>query len=119
MISACIKVCLMSCCLVPATREVIAHQVPEVEVTIHVRDPELLVVDGTAGSGNGQEEMEPIGVGSGILVECSAGFLKEEDKVLCLGCVLRVLPVNVEAVETKVCNEFDSGASEGCAALGG
>lgn len=59
--------------------------------------------------------MLPAGVLLGILIEGATGLGEEEDKVFCLGRVLRVFPIDVEAVEAEVGEELDCGAGEGLA----
>lgn len=42
-----------------------------------------------------------------------SGFLQEEYKVLCLGGILWVFPVDIDAVEAEVSEELDGCAGKG------
>lgn len=120
---AMIQVRLVAGLGVPAASVVVGHEVDEVEVRLHLLEAQLLVVGGTRGCGNGQQEGrtgevlrgEAVGVG----VELGARRLQERNPVLRLGVVGWVLPVDVEAIEAKVLDELDGGGGEVGTAGGG
>lgn len=63
---------------------------------------------------NSQEQFLARGILDTVGVQCTATLLKEEDEVVGFSGILRVFPVDVDAVETQVFHELDSRTSKLC-----
>ena len=64
---------------VPAAGIVVRHQVPEIQVPIHGREVEAVVVLRAGGRGDGEQVVRPWGVLGRVAVERVAGCFQEED----------------------------------------
>ncbi len=106
-----VQVRLVARVRVPGTREIIGHQVPEVEGRVHLSYMELAVVVLAAGGSDGEEEAVP-GPPLGVGVEGCAELAEEVDVPGGLGVVLGVLVVDVEPVEAVVLEELEAAPDE-------
>jgi hypothetical protein len=107
--------------LVPAAGIVVCHEIDEVDDFGDAAEGEVLVVGLACGSGDAQLEVWPLahrGKRIGVCVHGGADFLQEEDVLLALLGVLRVFPVDVDAVEAHVLDQLDAAVGEGFASLG-
>jgi len=94
--------------------------VPCVNVLVHGPEVHDGVVLRTCRRGNGDLEVVSGGMLRGVVVEGLATGLEEEHKVLRLGRVGRVFPVNVETIKAPVLDELDGRRCEALASsLGG
>lgn len=90
-----------------------------IEVAIHHCEVHGVVIARPGGAGDREQETVGQSVGPGVVVEGAADGGKEEDHVGGLGGGGGILPVDVEAIETEVCEEGDAAGSESGAAGGG
>ena len=99
----------MACHRIPRAGVVVGHEIPEIEDRVHACDVELLVVCGTGGCGDCEEEVrfDFQFEGGGVFVEGGADGLEEEDGVGGFGGIFGVFPVDIETVEAEVFEEFD------------
>lgn len=68
---------------VPAAGVVVRHQVPEVQVPVHGREVQAVVVLGSRGRRHREQVVRPWGVLGCVAVERVAGCFQEEDEVSC------------------------------------
>lgn len=90
-----------------------------IEIPIHHCEVHGIVIARPGGAGDREQEMVGQSVGAGVVVEGAADGGEQENHVCGLGSGGGILPVDVEAVETEVCEEGDAAACEGGAAGGG
>ncbi len=90
-----------------------------VEVSVHHREVHGIVIAWPGGAGNCEQEMVREIVSAGVVVEGAAEGSEEENHVCGLCGGSRILPVDVQAVETEICEHGDAAAGEGGAAGGG
>ena len=120
----------------PGAGKVVGHQVPEVEVPIHLRHEQLAVVGRPGGHGDREEEAVSADPGS-VRIELAARLFEEENEVLRLGVVLRIFPINVygkshqycwhavstfphtDAIEAEILQELNSAGGKSRATLRG
>ncbi len=90
-----------------------------IEIPIHHCEVHCIVVARPGRAGDREQEMVGQSVGAGVAVKSTAHGGEEEDHVCGLGGGGGILPVDVEAVKTEVCEEGNAAACEGGAAGGG
>lgn len=97
----------------PGAGKVVGHEVDVVEDGAELGQLQLVVGGGAGGRGNGQLEAVAGGRAGGVGVELVAQRLQQEHHVGGLLGVLRVLPVEVDAVEAPVADELDGRPRKG------
>lgn len=108
-----VEVSLVAGVVTEATGVVVGHEVDVVEDVAEIGELEEAVVLGTSGSSNGELEVVAIGVSGGVSVKLLADTLEKEDHVGGLLVGSRVLPVNVDTIESPILHEADGGLGEG------
>ena len=102
--------------LVPGSGEVVRHQVPEVEVLVHGRKIKHLELIWASWRGDGKLEVVRCGAvdgnGTSVDIKCLTDGLEEGDIVLPLLGVGRVLPVDVDTVESQISDKANTCARE-------
>jgi hypothetical protein len=99
---------LVACNLVPRSGVIVRHQVPEVEVAVHLLERQVWEVSRTSWRGDRQEEVRPRRQGSSVCIEFVAGGGEKSNKVRPLLWCLGILPINVKAIEGEVLEQGDS-----------
>ena len=69
---------------IPGSGVVICHQIPEVQIVVHVLDIHHVVVLGPRWTCNCEFEVVPMREGMGISIHVLSTFLEKKDEVLSL-----------------------------------
>lgn len=113
---------LMPCLRVPRPGIVVRHQVPEIKIPVHATDIHLLVVLRAGRTRYCQFKVVLVRQGRRVGVHGFSACFEEQDEVGCFGWVLGVFPIDINAIEPEVLDEFYGGRGEflsaGCAGGG-
>lgn len=113
-----VQVRLVASNRVPRPSIIVGHQIPEIKISIHSTNVELLEVCRASGTSNGQFEMIRLAQSLGISIHLTSNRSKQLNVISSLICVLRVLPINVDTVESEVLEKVNAALGEGIASLG-